>query len=194
MSSVCGSNSSDTFLAIVAFAANHHAVVNQQGQASAVAAAIKPLLTAQGLPDGSTADRFALYLTPDGSAHGQIIVAYEHQYLAYQIQQTLAGHPDPSRVLLYPNWGVLTQPEFIAFTPKAAELGRLLASDSALQRRAVQLGFRLVDPSVPSSTQLSGYLRQIAMPPPVDDGTRTGSTLPDLPLLEKMIDIVGDCS
>jgi hypothetical protein len=190
---VCSSNSADSYLALVAFADNKDSVVADSDQARRVAAEIKPLLSAQGQPDASTADRFTAYLTPDSRAHVPVIVAYEHQYLAYQIQQTVAGRPDTARVLLYPKASFTTQPDFIALTPQAAQLGQLLTSDPDLRRRATELGFRIIGPTGPSDVPLLTYLHQIGMPTPAND-SRQSVPLPDLGLFDQMIKTVGGCS
>lgn len=192
-SDVCSSNSADTYLALVAFVSNGGAVVNQPDRASALADAIKPLLTAQGLPDNSTADRFQFYLGPYGSGQAPIIVAYEHQYLAYQAQQAGMGKPDPTRVLLYPRPGILTEPAFIALSEEASTLGQLLVNDPGLQRRAVALGYRVLGNALASDQQLPAYLRQLGLPVPADNGSGPGTAWPDRALLDQMINAVGDC-
>lgn len=193
-SNVCSSNAAATYLALVAFVANNHTPVSQQDQARDLAAKIKPLLVAQGLPDAATADRFTLYLTPEGSGHAPIIVVYEHQYLAYQVQRAQAGGADPSRVLLYPKDHFLAQPELIALTPGGDRLGRLLTTDPGLQRRAMELGLRVLDQDHgDSSANLPQFLRTVGVPAPPPSSDDTTAFLPDLPLLETLITIVGDC-
>src|SRR5262249_140460 len=96
---VCISNSGGTYLALVAFVENKENPPDE-ADAAQVAQKIKPLLTAQGMPEQ---DLFRSYATPEGKGAAPIIVVYEHQYLAYQLQyQERAGLPDTERVLLYP--------------------------------------------------------------------------------------------
>jgi hypothetical protein len=152
---------------------------------------IKPVLRDQGL---SVTNPLSVYLAPEGPQIAPIIVVYEHQYLAYQLShRERFGELDSDRVLLYPNPLFESQPELIAFNEDADRLGQLLTTDPDLRRRALELGFRVITPGVAdSSEQLSGFLpaRGFPLPSPPSD---TKAVLPEVPLLERMISVVGGC-
>jgi len=122
------------------------------------------------------------------------MVIYEHQYLAHQLRhRERSGELDDDRVLLYPSTAFLTQPKFVALNEDADELGKLLVTDPGLHRRALELGFRVLNPdAMASSEQLSGFLAERRVPEPFP-ATDTRAVLPDVPLLETMISVVGDC-
>jgi hypothetical protein len=192
-SNVCTSNSSGTYLALVAFVANGEGIPASDREATALAERIKPLLTAQGMPE---LELFKSYVTPEGKGEGPIVVVYEHQYLAYQVQyQQRNGRPDTERVLLYPKQEFQTHPEFIALNERGERLGQLLATDPDLQRRAMELGFRILDATGSTgSDQLARFLADRHIPPPRQGSDYTKAELPLLPQLEKMITIVGECA
>jgi hypothetical protein len=189
---ICSSNSSGTYMGLVAFVRNGNKLPLDLAEATRLANEIRPLVTAQGLPG---ADLFRPYITPDGPGAAPIIVVYEHQFLAYQVeQQAQFGRPDSSRVLLYPSTNFLTQPEFIALNPYGDRLGQLVADDPALRRRAVELGFRVLAPtSAAESLPLANYLEQHHVPVPSSGNDDTKALLPELDLFEEMIKITGGC-
>ncbi|BAL87660.1 hypothetical protein AMIS_24400 [Actinoplanes missouriensis 431] len=190
--SPCHANAGESFLALTAFVENGTNAPPNAAEAPAVTAAIKPLLGMQGMHDQ---ELFASYVTPEGKGKAPIVVVYEHQYLAYQVRQAEAGGaPDTDRVLLYPQQGMLTDPEFIPLNAGADRLGRLLGSDPELRRRAMELGYRVLDPtSAASSDQLWKYLAERGIPAPDNSGNLTKAELPVLDVLEKMIGEVGGC-
>ncbi|MTD59347.1 hypothetical protein [Amycolatopsis pithecellobii] len=190
---VCTSNSAGTYLGVIAFIQNNHSVPQTEAEADSLAASIKPILTGQGLPG---ADLFAPYVTPEGRGSAPIVVVYEHQYLAYQVQyRARSGRPDNDRVLLYPEARFETQPQFLALNPRADQLGELITRDPDLRRRAMELGFRVLDESgATASGQLGQFLQQQGVQPPSFAGNDTKTYLPGLDLLERMIKSVGGCS
>ncbi|MCM3805468.1 hypothetical protein GTZ78_43300 [Streptomyces sp. SID8361] len=191
-SNVCEANHAGTYLGLVAFVENGNTVPTDNSAADRVAAKIKPTLVSQGL---ASEQMFKTYEVPEGKGVAPIVVVYEHQYFAYQIRQRQqTGKPDSQRVLLYPSTQFLTEPEYIALTPKGDRLGELLASDEQLQRRAMELGFRVLDSSnKATSTELYRFLEDQGIPAPASAANDTKATLPSLPLLERMITSVGDC-
>ncbi|MEO3974447.1 hypothetical protein [Streptomyces sp. CAU 1734] len=189
---VCTANSASTYLALVAFTrrGGGPAVPDTEREAEERAHAIKPLME-QGLPH---ADVFRTYISPEGKGVAPVVVAYEHQYLTYQAQfQAEAGKLDSDRVLLYPDSQFVTQPQFIALNRDGDRLGELITEDPELRKRAMELGFRILDPAGEvAGDQLSRFLKDRNIPvPSVHSDTRT--EIPRLRLLERMISIVGDC-
>jgi hypothetical protein len=182
---VCRSDGAATYLGLVSYLTGE--VPTTDKDAIDLAIKIKPMLRSQGLPEVWP----ELYFGPEGRQTAPIIVIYEHQYLAYQLRhRERSGELDGDRVLLYPSTVFQTQPEFIALNDKADQLGVLLKTDRDLHRRALELGFRVIDPT--SSEQLSGILHERRVPEP-STASSTRAILPDVPLLEKMISVVGDC-
>ena len=191
-SNVCDSNSAGTYLGIVAFIKNDKQIPQTEQEADLLGAKIRPLLTGQGLPP---ADMFVPYITPEGRGTAPIVVVYENQYLNYQIRHRANhGSVDMDRVLLYPSAGFETSPQLISLNSKAVRLGDLLTSDPALMLRAMELGYRVLDPrGATTSDQLSQFLAQHGIQAPHTTGDDTKTYLPRLPLLERMIIRVGDC-
>jgi hypothetical protein len=188
--SPCAANSGATYLGLVAYTTRGRVPTTEQ-DAVDFATEIKPLLREQGL---STTAPTELYFVPEGRQTAPIIVLYEHQYLAHQLQVAeRSGMLDHDRVLLYPSVVFETQPEFIALTADGDRLGHLLITDPQLRRRALELGFRVLDSTgANSSEKLSKFLTEHRMPVPTQ-ANDTKAVLPEAPLLEKMISVVGDC-
>jgi hypothetical protein len=153
---------------------------------------IRPLLREQGLP---TRSPDALYFIPEGRGIVPVVVIYEHQYLAYQLQRLDAGAElDGERVLLYPNATFQSEPTLVALTEDAQRLAEYLITDPVLRRRALELGYRVLDPSLgDSSEELPRFLAERGVPAPSMSASYTRALLPDVPLLEAMITTVGDC-
>lgn len=188
-SDLCTSNGAATYLALVAWVENGGKVV---GPAEAVTMAnrIRPMLPIDTLADD---DVFLNYKAPIGPAFAPIVAIYEHQYLGYQMERRAAGRGlDRERVLLYPDPQILTQPELIALKGEQAdELGRLFVQDPQLRRRAVELGFRILDADgVEQQAPLSKLLQDRGVPVPDADTANAGQTTADLPIpntVERMI-------
>ncbi|MFB7676247.1 hypothetical protein ACFC26_33055 [Kitasatospora purpeofusca] len=188
-SHICQSNSAETFLAQVAFTRNGGQVPEAPG-ADDLAARIKPLLSAQGMPG---VDVFGPYSSPEGRGIAPVVVVYEHQYLAYQAHfYDTRKELDTSRVLLYPTFQFITQPQFISLRPEADRLGDLLTHDRRLRERAVALGFRTIGDDTDSG-EFKTYLgaRGIPVPDTRTDDTRT--VMPSQEVLNRMVREVGDC-
>ncbi|MFE9398848.1 hypothetical protein [Streptomyces flavidovirens] len=190
---VCGSNSAGTYLALVAFTwrGDGDEVPDSDREADERAQDIRHLME-QGLP---AADVFRTYISPEGKNIAPVVVAYEHQYLAYQVRyRASAKKLDAQRVLLYPSGQFVTQPQFIALNKDGDRLGELITHDPQLRRRAMELGFRILDPSGQvSGDQLTHFLEDREIPVPSIDGDATRSAMPRLRYLERMISRVGDC-
>ncbi|MEV6979566.1 hypothetical protein [Kitasatospora sp. NPDC093806] len=188
-SHICESNSAETFLAQVAFTRNGNAVP-EDSVADSLTAAIKPLLGVQGMPG---ADVFEPYVAPEGRGIAPVVVAYEHQYLAYQAGYYDRNHKiDTDRVLLYPTARFITQPQFISLNPDADRLGELLTHDRRLRERAVALGFHTIGDGADSG-ELAKYLGARGIPAPDSHTDDTKTIMPRQDLLNRMVREVGDC-
>jgi hypothetical protein len=190
-SNVCATNSAATYLGLVSYVARGD-VPRSEPDAVELARQIRPLLREQGLP---TRSPDALYFIPEGRGIVPVVVIYEHQYLAYQLQRLDAGAElDGERVLLYPNATFQSEPTLVALTEDAQRLAEYLITDPVLRRRALELGYRVLDPSLgDSSEELPRFLAERGVPAPSMSASYTRALLPDVPLLEAMITTVGDC-
>ena len=191
-SNVCASNSAATYLGLVAFM-TRGGVPDSKEDGVELAQQLRPLLREQGLP---TRAPDVLYFIPEGRGLVPVVVIYEHQYLAYQLGRTDAGAGlDEDRVLLYPDATFQNEPTLVALTAEAQWLGDYLTTDPELRRRALELGYRVLDPSLDdSSAELPGFLAERGVPAPSMSDQYTRALLPDVPTLEAMITAVGDCS
>lgn len=202
-SDVCASNSAGTYLSILAFVKNGNVAPgapdeNDTKGAGAddrvvdVAREIKPMINLQGMAADEQADS---YFSDLGESIAPISLIYEHQYLAHQIDyQRTHNEQDTRRVLLYPTPYALTEPQLISLTDKGDKLSDLMESEPELRQRAIQLGFRVrVSGEDGTSAQLNEYLRErgIQVPTPNPDQTKVDE--PDVDVLEKIIDEVGNC-
>jgi hypothetical protein len=188
---VCRSNSAATYLSLVAFVRNGGNPPQSEVEANLLAEQLQPLITATGMPE---AELFRSYLTPEGKSRGPVIVVYEHQYLAYQIdRKKVTGKLDADRVLLYPEHEFQTDPTYISLKQGPGDkLARLLEEDPLLRQRMMELGFRVYD-EADESKQLFSYLGEVGVPKPVrTDATR--AFLPELDLLEVLINKAGRCA
>ncbi|MFD9438816.1 hypothetical protein ACFWBR_07835 [Streptomyces sp. NPDC060006] len=191
-SDVCDSNSGGTYLGLVSFVWHHNDAPNSGKEADVYARAVKDLLIEQGLPGSERAET---YLSVDGKSIAPISVIYEHQFLAHQIRYEAAhGKPDNGRVLLYPSTRFVTEPQLVALTGDGERLGELITNDPELQHKAMELGFRVRDATSGStSDQLAAFLAERGIQVPVTSADDTKAVLPRLPLLERMIQTVGEC-
>ncbi|CAM5659858.1 hypothetical protein AB0H45_17835 [Streptomyces atroolivaceus] len=191
-SDICESNSAGTYLGLVAFVEHGNDAPDSEAEAEQLARKIKPLLVEQGLP---SSERAETYLSPDGQSIAPVSVIYEHQFLAHQIgYEAEKGATDDERVLLYPSTRFVTEPQLVALTGDGARLGELVSENRELQDRAMELGFRSRNAtSGATSDELTRFLTERQIPVPTTSADDTRAVLPSLPLLEKMIEIVGDC-
>nr|WP_042192844.1 substrate-binding domain-containing protein [Kibdelosporangium sp. MJ126-NF4] len=192
-SSVCTSNGGGNFLGLLAYVENKGQPIATEQDVDRVADLVAPLVRGAGLPLKSPKQT---YFAADGAATAPITVLYEHQYLQYQAQAVRAtGKPDPTRVLLYPDTSLMTEPGFISLNPDGRRLGTLLETDLDLRRRAVELGFRVVAADdVPNTPTLTEQLASDRVPAPVDRTDDTKALLPaSIDLFERLIVRVGQC-
>jgi hypothetical protein len=190
---VCRANSAATYLGLIAFVKNNGQPPQNETQTDLVGQQLQPLITGTGMPES---DLFRTYISPEGKSRGPVVVVYEHQYLAYQLDRLArTGEPDIERVLLYPREESLTDPEFIALKQGPADqLAELLATDPALRNRMKELGYRVFDDTDTVGTeQLFQHLYKHGLQVPRRDEL-TRALLPNLDLLERLIDTAaGGC-
>ncbi|MGW1599897.1 hypothetical protein [Streptomyces eurythermus] len=192
-SDICQANSAGTYLGLVSYVWNHQDVPQTAAQATRFADRVRLLLNDQGMP---SSEKNETYVSAEGKSISPIAVIYEHQFLAHQIAtRSATGHVDGERVLLYPSARFFTEPQLIALTPRGDALGELITRDPALQRRAMELGFRVRDAQGGSATSdaLTRFLTGRGIQAPVLSDDDTKAVLPRLDLLERMIETVGDC-
>jgi hypothetical protein len=192
-SDICEANSAGTYLGLASYVWNKDDIPQNTAQADTFADNIKLLLNDQGMPSG---EKNETYVSAEGKSISPIAVIYEHQFLAHQIAaQADTGHVDAERVLLYPSARFVTEPQFIGLTSQGDRLGELITKDPALQRRAMELGFRVrTAGSESTSDALTGFLHDHHIQAPVLSSDDTKAVLPRLDLLERMIEDVGDCA
>lgn len=187
---LCMSNGADTYLGLVSFVKHGRVPIDEQ-EAIGFANDIKPLLRSQGLPFHIPQWKYFSELGPQVAP---IVVMYEHQWLAGQVDHIKRFHAlYDDRVVLYPNPQFTTEPAFIALNENAKQLGDLLETNPALRMRALELGFRvLTRPGIDPGESLSTFLSKQGVPVP-PTAVNTNAKLPDNYLLDKMISVVGDC-
>jgi hypothetical protein len=112
---ICSSNSSGTYMGLVAFVQNGNQVPHDVAEAQRLANQIKPLVTAQGLPrptcSGPTSPRTGR--ARHRSSWCTSTSSSPTRWSRWRRSKKL----DDRRVLLYPSTNFLTQPEFIALNP-----------------------------------------------------------------------------
>lgn len=189
-SDICQSASADAYLSLVASTQHHNNPPIENQQARTLARSISPLLLRQGSPSDSL---YTNYIGANGPSQDPIAVLYEHQYLAHQATYR-AGHGtvDTERVLLYPQYPMLSQPHFIALDHEANQLGELLENDPELRRTETQLGYHLVPSGSPD--ELAKHLNGQGIPAPQPSNSeQTKAMMPDWQLLEQMIAAIKKC-
>lgn len=185
--SLCDSYGAGAYLGLLAWVSTDK-VVQDDAEADRLADRLGPMFLAQGDSLVSPAD---LYFSPEGPGVAPIVVIYEHQYLAKQVANVVnRGEPDTSRVLLYPDGGVLTEPEFVAYTESGRLLAELIAGDPELEHRSLELGHRVLDSDANNSDKLDDYLRSRGLSLYPFDQT---AVLPEPRVLTRMVNRVGSC-
>ncbi|WP_037669318.1 hypothetical protein [Streptomyces griseus] len=192
-SNVCESNSAGTYLSILAFVANANRTPGTQDTSGdELAARVKPLINLQGMWADEQAES---YFSDLGESIAPISVIYEHQYLAHQIAyHDKHGRQDTDRVLLYPTPYALTEPQLVSLTDRGDRLVSVIEEDAELRQRAIELGFRVrFSGEDGTSEQLNAFLRDHGIQAPAPNPDQTKVYEPDLSVLEKIIDYVGNC-
>jgi hypothetical protein len=184
--SACESNSGEAYLALLAKIANDD-VQPTAGAAGRLGDQLRPVVSSV-LPEREP-DK--AYVTPEGQSQAPVVVMYEHQYLAHQLEyEAQYGHADDDRVLLYPTPAVQNDAAFIALRPEAEKLGAYLTNDPALRHREMELGYRVVDPTGrDDSVKLAEFLISHHVPAPPQPPAAV--PMPPLAVLEKLQKAVG---
>ncbi|MGI5502299.1 hypothetical protein [Lentzea sp. CA-135723] len=187
---LCDANHAGAWLAMLAYVENGKKVVTSPDKAEETAGKLKDLLLTRGM---SKEDLHALYRVPEGE-QSPLIVMYEHLFLDLQLDAVDRDDvPDLERVMLYPNPSMESQPQLVSFTEKGHRLGKVLDEDEPIRRRALELGFRLVDDKTGlDSRKLAEYLVHEEVPVPDMKNAATTVASPDEALLEVMIKKVLD--
>jgi hypothetical protein len=134
------SNSAAQYLALVSFALNGDLVTDKTA-ANKIALQASELFKRQGYQENYVNGNFDDYTTI-GMGKTPLAFIYENQLVSYALAKKGVGQ---DMVLLYPTPTIINKVVFVAMNDKAKKLGELLASDTELQRIAVDYGFRIGD-------------------------------------------------
>ncbi len=140
------SNSAAMYLALLSYLANDRNVVQDESQAGAVLPVVAPLFLKQGYQEASSAGPFEDYVAM-GMGKAPLVLVYEAQFIEY-LANTPPAARNPDMVLLYPEPTVYTKHVLVPLTERGRRLGELLVEDEALQRLAVEYGYRVGRPGL----------------------------------------------
>lgn len=186
----CRSYSGAVYLGLVAFARYGHPPASE-AEAAEMGRELKPMFDAEGQHGEDMAPK---YFVPEGRSFATVAVIYEHQFLTYQVkQQERTGRLDDDRVLLYPSAQHETAPELISQSEEGDEIGRLLMENPQLRRRAVEMGFHVLNTGGDPELDFAGFLGSRGIPVPTTGVGNTETWLPSRTLFKKMIEEVGGC-
>ena len=143
------SNSAAMYLALTAYSVNGQEMVSDRDAAQKAASAVLGLFKRQGYQENYVNGNFDDYASI-GIGKTPMAFIYENQMVSYAL--TKKGLAD-GMVLLYPQPTLFNKVVFVATTERSKKLGELLATDTELQRLAVEFGFRIAD---------SAYFAQVA--------------------------------
>jgi hypothetical protein len=170
------SNSAAMYLALTSYALNGD-VVSDRGRAATLAIQLAELFKRQGYQENYVNGNFDDYLTL-GPGKTPLAFIYEYQMVAHALTKKSLG---ADMVLVYPQ-PILNKQVFVAASPRARALADLLGSDPALQRIAVEYGFRIAD---------SGVFMQTISPTGLAVEERISNVIdpPSFELMGEMIDV-----
>ena len=131
------------YAALASSVANNSSVVGSQPQVDKIVNAVSPLFLAQGPAQTSTA-LFNRYTQVGGRAP-QMVWTNEARFVAYAAAHD--GTIPSDGVLMYPTPGVVADYTLLPLTSAGDQVGRLLTTDPALQRLAVEDGYRTSEPA-----------------------------------------------
>ncbi|WP_436491851.1 hypothetical protein [Actinokineospora sp. HUAS TT18] len=191
-SELCTSYGAGAYLALLS-QTEHGRIPTSTEQTSAFAKRVRDLYRSQGLESAAPTEN---YFVDEGRRIAPIIVMYEHQYLAWQIRRADNGLPvDRDRVLLYPDTSVYAKPALITFTDDGDRLGHLVAERPEFKRRAMELGFRVLDrEGTFSSRGLAAFLAERRIPNPMTRADETEAVPMDWVYQDQMVTEVGGCA
>ncbi len=135
------SNSAAMYLALTAYAVNGNEMVTDRAAAQKAASTVLGLFKRQGYQENYVNGNFDDYASI-GIGKTPMAFIYENQMVSYAL--TKKGLAD-GMVLLYPQPTLFNKVVFVATTERSKRLGELLATDTELQRLAVEFGFRIAD-------------------------------------------------
>lgn len=134
------SNSAAMYLAIAAFVANDHAIVQGPEAEQRILPLVAKLFVGQGYTESSSQGPFDQYLSA-GMGPTPLALIYESQFVEASVQ----GRITPDMVLAYPSPTVLSKHTVVPLGERGDRLGKLLTTDPELQRLAAEHGFRPAD-------------------------------------------------
>ena len=135
------SNSAAMYLALTAYAVNGNEMVTDRAAAQMAANTVLGLFKRQGYQENYVNGNFDDYASI-GIGKTPMAFIYENQMVSYAL--TKKGLAD-GMVLLVPQPTLFNKVVFVATTERSKRLGELLATDTELQRLAVEFGFRIAD-------------------------------------------------
>ena len=135
------SNSGQMYVALASYVANADKVVSSPAEVTAVIPLVQKLFTDQGYMEVSSQGPFADYMTM-GMGKAPMVLAYESQFIEVALKNPAVTK---TRVLLYPQPTVFTKHILVPFTSRGDALGKLLSTNPALRKIAVEYGFRTDD-------------------------------------------------
>ncbi len=137
------SNSGAMYLALAAYLANGNNVVDNDADATKVAASMVSLFSRQGFQESSSAGPFEDY-TAMGIGKAPLVMIYEQQFLEYVLSH---ANPNPEMVLLYPQPTILSKHTMVALDDNGARFAQEMVSDPKISSIAQRYGFRTQDSS-----------------------------------------------
>ena len=123
------------YASLASYVANNGAVVRNVTQVDMVVNAVSPLFLDQGAEQTRTGP------SPQSAEAGSPLVWTDEAGFVAQAAAH-AGSNRPDRVLMYPSPDVAAEYSVVPFTAAGGEVGKLLATDPALRRLAVEHGIR----------------------------------------------------
>jgi len=173
------SNSAAMYLALVSHAINGGDVVSDRASAQKVGRRAAELFKRQGYQENYVNGNFDDYVSI-GIGKTPLAFIYENQMVSYALARKGVG---ADMVLMYPQPTIFNKVVFVAANERAKGLGELLSTDPALQRLAVDYGFRIGDAAYFAQAAKSAGLA-------VDERIAHVVDPPSHEIMAEMIDIV----
>jgi hypothetical protein len=173
------SNSAAMYLALTSFAINGGDIVADRDAAQKVGRKAAELFKRQGYQENYVNGNFDDYVSI-GIGKTPLAFIYENQMVSYAMAKKGVA---ADMVLLYPKPTIFNKVVFVATSEKAKGLGEVLGNDTALQRLAVEFGFRIGD---------AAYFAQAAKAAglAVDERITQVIDPPSFDIMAEMIDVV----
>lgn len=137
------SNSAAMYMDIAAYVLNGGSVVSSAAEERTVLPELAELFTKQGFTASSSAEPFADYLN-QGMGARPLVMVYEAQFVQALIDASARGGAamPQGAALAYLSPTVFSKHVVVPLTSAGDKVGKLLATDPALQRLAAEHGFR----------------------------------------------------